>query len=595
MKKHRHTSTRSAKFLAAFVLANAIGIVVALAPATQAAASPALESTGSSFAAVAIQQWVGESSTLYGLNINFQVSSSVVGLDDFAQNQIDFGASDIPYSSGQALEEPTQPYQYMPDVAGALSFMYNLQGAQSGTQIKSLVLTPQLIEDIFTGVITQWNDPLIKQANPSIAQNLPSTTIIPVYRVDASGENYLLSDYLLHEEGSAFLAYQNAMSGADPGDPTATWPTPPDGTNVTGYPGWTALNFVGQSGSDNAANYVAAASSNGAITYVETAYAIEHSDPVASVVNASGNAVQPTSVNDATALEGAVLYNDLTQNLAGVYSNTLPNAYPVSSYSYLVTPCSPNLVQPGSTTQCSGPGSSSPFVAAKGQALGQFIAFLACAGQEQMAQLGYSPLPPNLVQEDFNAIGRMNGGVQPPAVSAATCKNPYVDGQVPLPGEPKIVGGNPPTTTTTVVGPGGKSSGHGSSGSGSNGGSNTSSGSNGGTTSGTNTSGTQVGSSSKSTSGGSTTSSGNASAGATSNYLKKAAKEAKAQGPSPFTRSAGFRSAAATALGLSSPAVEIAIWCAVFFAAIFLPIIVIGRRRRQLRTAAVKSSPVPKV
>ena len=28
-----------------------------------------------------------------------------------------------------------------------------------------------------------------------------------------------------------------------------------------------------------------------------------------------------------------------------------------------------------------------------------------------MALLGYSPLPPNLVQEDFDAIGRLNGGV----------------------------------------------------------------------------------------------------------------------------------------------------------------------------------------
>ena len=39
---------------------------------------------------------------------------------------------------------------------------------------------------------------------------------------------------------------------------------------------------------------------------------------------------------------------------------------------------------------------------------------MACAGQQQMALLGYSPLPPNLVQEDFDAIGRLNGGVQPP-------------------------------------------------------------------------------------------------------------------------------------------------------------------------------------
>ena len=61
-----------------------------------------MQSTGSSFASVAIQQWVGQSSTLFGLNINWQVSSSVIGLNNFGQNQVDFAASDIPYSSEQA-------------------------------------------------------------------------------------------------------------------------------------------------------------------------------------------------------------------------------------------------------------------------------------------------------------------------------------------------------------------------------------------------------------------------------------------------------------------------------------------------------------
>ncbi|MFZ0668239.1 MAG: substrate-binding domain-containing protein [Acidimicrobiales bacterium] len=585
--KLRRTRIRRIKWLATFIAVNAVGLFAALAPATQAAASPALESTGSSFAGVAIEQWIGEASTLYGLSINFQVSSSVVGLDDFAENQIDFGASDIPYSSGQALEEPNQPYQYLPDVAGALAFMYNLQGSQSGTQIKSLVLTTQVIEEIFTGVITTWCAPQIVQIQPpSIQGNMPCTTIIPVYRVDASGENYLLSDYLLHEDNSDFVAYQNAMQASPIDAPSATWPTPPPGTVVPpGYPGWTNNNLQGQSGSDNAANYVAAASSNGAITYVETAYAIQHSDPVASVVNADGNPVQPTSVNDATALEDAVLYADLTQNLASVYTNPLPNAYPLSSYSYLVTPCSPNLVAAGSTTKCSGTGASSPFPAVKGQALGQFVQFLACAGQQQMAVLGYSPLPPNLVQEDFNAIGRMNGGQQPPQVSSADCKNPYVDGQTVLPGEPSIIGGNPPTTNQTVPSGGG---GEGKSGSHT---STTTSGSNPGST-GTNGPGgstgtTTPGDTNPSTGGkGSTTATTSPAAAAAQKYLKHLKKVEKTSGPSIYARSADFRAGAATALGFSSPAVQIACWCIVFLAAVFLPVFILGRRRRRPSTKA---------
>ena len=176
---------------------------------------------------------------------------------------------------------------------------------------------------------------------------------------------------------------------------------------------------------------------------METAYAKQHSFPVASMINASGDAVQPTSVNVATALEDAVLNADLTQNLTAVYTNLLPDAYPLSAYSYLVTPCSPSLAQSlnqGSSSCAANNSAPSPFSTQKGQELGQFVNFLACAGQDSMATLGYSPLPPNLVQEDFWAIGRLNGGVEPPAVSPATCKNPYVDGQTVLQGEPTIIG-----------------------------------------------------------------------------------------------------------------------------------------------------------
>ncbi len=191
---------------------------------------------------------------------------------------------------------------------------------------------------------------------------------------------------------------------------------------------------------------MAAVSSVGSITYVETAYAIEHHFPVASLMNASGNAVQPTSLNVATALEAAILHPDLTQDLTNVYTDTTPNAYPLSAYSYLVTPCSPQLAAAqGSNCASSGAGApptgpTSDFPPEKGQELGQFVNFLACAGQEKMALLGYSPLPANLVQEDFDAIGRMPGGQQPPPVSPATCQNPYVTGALPSTTGPKIVG-----------------------------------------------------------------------------------------------------------------------------------------------------------
>ncbi|MGO8871390.1 MAG: substrate-binding domain-containing protein [Acidimicrobiales bacterium] len=441
---HPTRRVRRCTSAASIVVASCLALLWSAIPA---AASPNMQSTGSSFASVAIQSWVGQTATLFGLNINWQVQSSVVGLNTFAQNQVDFAASDIPYSSQQSTYYPNDPYQYMPDVAGGLAFMYNLTG-NDGQRITSLQLNPHVLDEIFLGEISSWNSPDIAKLNPQLAGDLPSGRIIPVYRSDASGENYLLSDYMLHQDNSNFVSAQTAFHLDVVGQPSASWPIPTPGYPVSSqtYPGWASGNPVPQNGSDNAANYVSAVSSEGSITYVETAYAKEHAFPVVSMINASGHAVQPTSLNVATALEAAILHADLTQDLTNVYTNPLPNAYPLSAYSYFVTPCSPQLAgaQSPPTTCAADPGNAaSTFPSAKGQALGVFIGYVACAGQQAMADLGYSPLPPNLVQEDFDAIGRLNGGQQPPPVSAATCKNPYVDGQIALPGEPAIIGQNP--------------------------------------------------------------------------------------------------------------------------------------------------------
>lgn len=115
-----------------------------------------------------------------------------------------------------------------------------------------------------------------------------------------------------------------------------------------------------------------------------------------------------------------------TPPLSGI-TDTRSTAYPLSSYSYLVTACTPQLASTQGTS-CDGPGETSPLPDAKGQELGQYIDYFACAGQQEMSELGYAPLPPNLVQEDFNAIGRLNGGVQPPPPTAANCPNPTLDG-----------------------------------------------------------------------------------------------------------------------------------------------------------------------
>jgi phosphate transport system substrate-binding protein len=425
---------RLARAAIAVLLLGPLGLVAASAIASTPvlAAGPTITGAGSSYAAVALQNWAAQVGTVYGDSVDYSVSSSVIGLNLFAQNQVTFGASEIGYSTDQANYTPSGPYQYLPDIAGATCLMFNVKG-RLGNQLRALNLNSQVLADIWTGTVTTWDAPQIAAINPGV--DLPSAPIVAVYRTDASGENYIFSQYLDYLQPQIWAPFVQTLQAGAP--VSAIFPS---GTNHGHY---NLSNFVGQSGSDGASDFVASVGNT--ITYVETAYAILHKMPCAYIQNASGNWVAPSEETDAVGLERAQLLPDLEQKLQGVYSNPLPSAYPISAYSYLVTP--------------KGPGSMSPAV---GAILGQFIRFFACTGQNSAGALGYSPLPPNLVDADFAAINRLPGAAPAPAeATAANCSDPYVDGQTQLPGEPCIQGtscgnngggGGGGTTPTTTPG-----------------------------------------------------------------------------------------------------------------------------------------------
>jgi phosphate transport system substrate-binding protein len=64
----------------------------------------------------------------------------------------------------------------------------------------------------------------------------------------------------------------------------------------------------------------------------------------------------------------------------------------------------------------------------KGATLSTWINFMLCGGQQQMKQLGYSPLPENLVQGGLIQNAKIPGHVHVPSVSQLTnCQNPTMD------------------------------------------------------------------------------------------------------------------------------------------------------------------------
>jgi phosphate transport system substrate-binding protein len=372
---------------------------------------------GSTWSQIAVDQWRADVRTKLGLTINYQGNGSSAGRQFYVLNQVDFAVSEIPFTSNEVsqLKAAGKTYQYLPIVAGGTALMFNLKDA-SGRQITSLRLSPETIGKIFTGAISDWSDPAITADN---GKALPAKRIVPVVRSDGSGTSAQFSAYLA-KQTSTWAAFAKAQ-GVSAKDGTSNYPQ-----------GWG--NSVAQKGSDGVANFVANTSTGGgSITYVETAYALQRGFPVAAVKNASANFTLPTPANVASALTKATLNKDRTQNLTGVYTNKSKNAYPLSSYSYMIIP----------TTGLN---------ADKAKVIGQFAVYFACEGQQKAGVLGYSPLPKNLVKAVFDSVSDLQGADAPPPLDAKNCKNPTLTGDLGA-------GANDAGTSTGATAGGGATSG----------------------------------------------------------------------------------------------------------------------------------------
>lgn len=389
---------RTAAATALACVAAVATVVVPTGPAM--AAYAVLSGGGSTWSEVAVQQWASDVSQRFGLTINYDGAGSTKGRSGFREGYYHFGVTEIPYQrvkDGTADAEPVpENFLYMPIVAGGTSFMYNLK--IGGRQVRDLRLSGETITKIFTGVITNWNDP---QITKEYGSQLPNKRITVVVRSDGSGTSAQFSLYMSKHHSGLWNDYCRKAGRPTPCGLTSFYPIPSGMTQ-----------FKPASGSFGVSNYVAASYGDGAITYVEYAYARQKNLPVVKMANQAGYYVEPTANAVAVALQRAELNPDLTQKLDNVYANPDRRAYPLSSYSYM-------LVRTTETDK---------FKKEQGASLSTFANYFLCTGQQKAAPLGYSPLPINLVQAGFNVIKQVPGAV-PANVDLKTCGNPTFDGK----------------------------------------------------------------------------------------------------------------------------------------------------------------------
>jgi len=236
------------------------GLAAVLCAGAVAAGSPGAEisGAGATFPYPIYAKWADAYKKLTGVGLNYQSIGSGGGIKQIKAKTVTFGASDMPLKPDDLKESGLLQF---PMIIGGVVPVVNIKGIAPG----QLQLDGATIAAIYLGDITSWNDPKIKRLNPKLA--LPDTDIAPVYRSDGSGTNFLFTDYL-SKENPKFKSTIGANSSVQ-------WPV-----------------GIGAKGNEGVANMTT--QTDGAIGYVEYAYAKQNKMAYAQLVNKAGKAVEPS-------------------------------------------------------------------------------------------------------------------------------------------------------------------------------------------------------------------------------------------------------------------------------------------------------------
>jgi phosphate transport system substrate-binding protein len=260
-----------------------------------------ISGAGATFPAPVYDEWGSRFKSKTGTTVNYNPLGSGAGIAQFTAGTVDFGASDafMKDSEVAAAKQKGEPV-HVPTVFGAITVSYNLSGVSKG-----LKLDGKTIADIFLGKVKKWDDPEIKGLNPD--KQLPSTAITVVHRSDESGTTKLFT---------SFLADTNPEWKSKVGtDKTVKWPT-------------------GTGAAKNAGVAAGVKQTDGAVGYVEQAYALQNSFTTADVKNKAGQFVEPSLDSTTAAGENITIPPDLRFSAINKSSN--PKAYPIASATFLL-------------------------------------------------------------------------------------------------------------------------------------------------------------------------------------------------------------------------------------------------------------------
>jgi phosphate transport system substrate-binding protein len=303
----------------------------------------AVVGSGSNLPTPLYSHWTEEYNKLNSkVQVRYLSTGTMKGIDDISRGVGDFAAGEVPMSDEQLSAAHSHILQ-LPTVLVAIVPIYHVPGVKGNLRFSGAVLA-----DIFLGEIKHWDDPQIKELNPS--QSLPHLEISIIHRTEGKGSNYIFTDFL-----SKTSPKWHSQIGKTP---SPAWPS-----------------GIGASRGEDMMEKVK--TTPGAIGYVEVGFTErDYSVGVGLVQNASGKFVGATHGSIDAAYRGA------EKSIPADFRVSLTNApgaesYPIVSFTWLYLPES----------------SSDP---ERTRALASFVEWALTTGQQSAENHGYTPLPSSL-------------------------------------------------------------------------------------------------------------------------------------------------------------------------------------------------------
>jgi phosphate transport system substrate-binding protein len=329
-----------------------VGVVAVAAVTVGAQQTVQINGAGATFPAPIYTKWFSEYNKLHpNVQINYQPVGSGAGIKQLMSKTVFFGASDGPMTQDQLLAAPG--VLHFPTVLGAVVPVYNVSGIS-----QPLTFNGQVLADIFLGKITKWNDPAIAKLNAGL--KLPDTDIAVAHRSDGSGTTYIWCDYLAKVSPDWKKTVGVATS--------VKWPT-----------------GIAAARNDGVAAIVS--QTPGAIGYVELIYALQNRISYGNVQNLNGKVVK-ASVESVTAAANAAAAKMPADFRVSITNAAGDDVYPISSFTWLLL-------------------EKDPKDKAQSKIMVEFVKWALTDGQKFAPDLGYAPLPKNVVDLEIKALGQV--------------------------------------------------------------------------------------------------------------------------------------------------------------------------------------------